>query len=216
MHAEQNISARLAALSERYDLGQAELARELGLSVSYVHQLLNGKRTEPSAQLLKLLDLYEKMRSLQSSTPAPLRLREESGTASYSAETPLTWLPVISWAHAGEATDFEELPSHMQERIPVTCRSPNAFALRIEGDSMEPRCVNGDLVVVMPGEEPRNGCLVVARLSNDGVVLRRFTKLPAGRVRLTAYNPVYPAIDYEADEFRWIYPVHSTIRREWS
>ncbi len=123
-------------------------------------------------------------------------------------------VPLISWAHAGAATSYEELPQSWQESVPTTCKSPGAFALSIEGDSMQPYCHQGDIAIVMPHEEPRGGCLIVAKLRNDGVLLRRYTKTLEG-IRLTAYNPVYPASDYNPEEFHWIYPVHSTVRREW-
>lgn len=130
---------------------------------------------------------------------------------------PLRWVPVVSWAHAGEAASYEELPPHWRDdSAPTECRDPKAFALVVDGDSMEPRCLNGDIVVVMPSEEPRSGCLVVAKLRDDGVVLRRYSHLSGGRIRLTAYNSLYPATDHDRAEFHWIYPVESTVRKEWS
>ena len=123
-------------------------------------------------------------------------------------------IPVISWAHAGAATSYEELPAHWQERIPTMCRGKRAFGLIIEGDSMMPRCEPGDIVNVDPDLEPRNGCLVVVKLKNDGVMLRRFTRLSDTRVKLIAYNTLYPSTEHELKEFHWIYPVHSTFRRE--
>jgi len=123
-------------------------------------------------------------------------------------------IPVISWAHAGAATSYEELPAHWQERIPTMCRGKRAFGLVIEGDSMMPRCEPGDIVNVDPDLEPRNGCLVVVKLKNDGVMLRRFTRLSDTRVKLIAYNTLYPSTEHELKEFHWIYPVHSTFRRE--
>jgi len=146
-------------------------------------------------------------------------ITDEQGEATPSPSVfrhDVTWVPLVSWAHAGKAATYEELPAHWQDSIPTICQSPNAFALQIEGDSMEPRCEQGDVVIVMPGEEARNGCLAVAKLVDDGVVLRRYTKLANGQVRLIAYNTMYPTLDYESAAFHWIYPVHSTVRREWA
>ena len=124
-------------------------------------------------------------------------------------------VPIISWTHAGEAAAYEELPKSWQDQTYSTCRDPKSFSLVVEGDSMSPHCLPGDLVVLMPSEEARNGCIVVAKLADDGIILRRYTRLSTG-IRLSAYNPVYPAADYPPEAFSWIYPVHSTVRREWS
>lgn len=123
-------------------------------------------------------------------------------------------VPVISWAHAGAAASYEELPPHWQDRIPTMCKSARAFGLIVEGDSMTPQCLPGDIVTVDPDIELRNGCLVVAKMKNDGVMLRRFTRIDSGRVKLIAYNTLYPSTEHELAEFHWIYRVHSTFRRE--
>jgi len=86
----------------------------------------------------------------------------------------------------------------------------------VEGDSMRPRCEPGDIVAVDPDQSPRNGCLVVAKLKNDGVVLRRFVPMEAERVKLIPYNELYPSVEYSLNEFHWIYPVLSTVRKEMS
>ncbi|MFZ4764002.1 MAG: S24 family peptidase [Roseimicrobium sp.] len=77
-------------------------------------------------------------------------------------------------------------------------------------------CMPGDTVIVMPDEEPRSGCLVVAKLKDDGVILRSRARLHGGGIKLIAYNPLYPAEEYLDSDFHWIYPVHSTAREEWS
>jgi SOS-response transcriptional repressor LexA len=123
-------------------------------------------------------------------------------------------VPVISWAHAGTATSYEELPEHWQDRIPTLCKGSRAFGLAIEGDSMQPNCQPGDIVTVDPDADLRNGCLVVVKLKNDGVMLRRFSRITDSRVRLIAYNQIYPSTDHDLKEFHWIYAVHSTFRRE--
>lgn len=197
----------MSTLRGRLGLTQEEFAQRLGISRNYVSMLEKGREPSESLRLL-----VERM------------VREAEGTtvvedpAPYLADKRIevNWLPVISWTHAGQAVAYEELPQHWQEKVPAVCASPNAFALIVEGDSMEPRCVSGDKVIVMPEEEPRNGCLVVAKLRDDGIVLRRYTRTPENKVRLTAYNCVYPPMDYQPQDFHWIYPVHSTLRKEWN
>ena len=61
----------------------------------------------------------------------------------------------------------------------TACVSLEPFALRVLDDSMAPDLPAGAVVVVDPGEPPRDGCLVV--VEHDGeVVLRRLRLGPAG------------------------------------
>lgn len=179
-----------------------QLARVLNLDV---HWLLNGEAKERIDQGASLV---------QEVTPQASTFISNARVLGPVDEIFVGTVPVISWAHAGTATSYEELPTHWQERIPTLCKGKRAFGLTIEGDSMITQCQPGDIVTVDPDIEPRNGCLVVVKMKNDGVMLRRFTRLSEERVKLIAYNTLYPSTEHSLNEFHWIYPVHSTFRRE--
>ncbi len=122
-------------------------------------------------------------------------------------------VPVISWSHAGEATTYEELPKHWQGRAPTSSTNSKAFAVIVEGDCMEPKALPGDRVIVEPGGDLRNGRAVVAKLADDGVQLRIYTKLANGMIRLASMKPeIYPTMDYKTADFHWIYPVRELVR----
>lgn len=204
-------SQRLANYRKRSGLSREEIGQKLGVTGKYVGMIERGeKEIDDDSTISKLLGLLD--REPGSAPPSEGAIQTNTSTEA----VPLAWVGVISWAHAGNATSYEELPSHWQDQIPVTYSGRRAFGLLVEGDSMEPRCMSGDVVVVTPDEELRNGCLVVAKLRNDGVVLRRFTKLNDEAIRLIPYNTIYPSVDYTPRDFHWIYPVHSTVRREWN
>ncbi len=125
-------------------------------------------------------------------------------------------VPVVSWARAGAATTYEEIPKDWQKTIFTMCRHPRSFGIEVEGDSMTPEFRPGDVVVVMPEMEPRNQAPVVAKLKDDGVLLKIFTRSRDGRqITLSSINPAYPPLIHDADDFHWIYPVHSTTRVHW-
>lgn len=70
-------------------------------------------------------------------------------------------IPIINRVAAGYPTDFSDLeyPVGVAEDY-VRCpdlHDPNAFAVRVVGDSMEPRFHEGDIVVFSPSLEVRNG-----------------------------------------------------------
>lgn len=67
----------------------------------------------------------------------------------------------------------------------------NTFALRVAGDSMIGRHIlNGDIVVLEHGPEPRNGQIVAALI--DGENTLKTYVLKNGRPFLKAENPKYP------------------------
>ena len=121
------------------------------------------------------------------------------------------WIPLISWAQAGMATAFEEIPEHWQEKIPATVSDKSAFAIQLRGDSMEPKYSDGDIAVVLPHASSRNGDLVVANIKEEGFAFKVMTLIGGDirHIRLTSYNQVYPPMDFQREQFHWIYPVHS-------
>ena len=68
------------------------------------------------------------------------------------------------------------------------------FALHVKGDSMENAGIlDGDTAVFVQKQSANNGDIVVARINDEAVTLKRFYK-EKNRVKLQAENPVYPPI----------------------
>ena len=69
----------------------------------------------------------------------------------------------------------------------------NTFALRVAGDSMTGRHIlDGDVVVLEHGPEPRNGQIVAALI--DGASTLKTFVLKSGKPYLKAENPKYPSL----------------------
>ena len=67
----------------------------------------------------------------------------------------------------------------------------NTFALRVTGDSMVGRHIlNGDVVVLEHGPEPRHGEVVAALIDGENTLKTFVTR--AGKPYLKAENPKYP------------------------
>lgn len=135
--------------------------------------------------------------------------------ASYlTKKNQLKMIPLLGWAHAGAPTNYDEVPEDWREMIHSECRDQNSFAIRIIGDSMSPSFDEGDVLVLMPSEEPFSGCLAVAKFANGDYVFRRF-EFETNKVRCIAVNVRYPVTEYEREEFDWIYPVYESRRLVW-
>ena len=125
-------------------------------------------------------------------------------------------VPVVSWATAGAAKDYTDLANFLDEKVATENKDPNAFAVIVDGDSMEPKISIGDRVVVSPNSEPQSGNIVVARTRKDhGVYLKKFLRHgPQGnKVRLVSLNPEYPPLEFDLSDFSFIYPVVGLFRK---
>jgi phage repressor protein C with HTH and peptisase S24 domain len=186
------------------------MARELGISTNYLFRL-EGETRQPSTMLLQLFERLERGMSHDTVTrQEPLRLKEQPN------ESKLRGVPVISMAQAGVAETFQQLPLSWQDQVPTDCPDADAFAVTIMGDSMEKEYKQGDIAIVMPNYRPRHGCLVIAKLKNDGVMFKIYSQPAPGTVRLASYNEsLYPPQTFPEQEFHWIFPIHSVIKKTW-
>jgi repressor LexA len=78
--------------------------------------------------------------------------------------------------------------------LPTIARMPkDSFLLRVKGDSLKDAYIfSGDIVIVNPNLEPKNGQIVVAIL-DDAAVVKRFYK-KKNEIELISENPEYEPI----------------------
>jgi phage repressor protein C with HTH and peptisase S24 domain len=204
---------RLGVAADEARMSQAEIASRLGTTPSRVgnwFQAANFPRRADARRLADLLGVTVDWLLEGTGEKSRLAVAEDAGSYGDSA---VREIPVISWSHAGEAATYEEMPKHWQGRVATTSRDRKAFAVIVEGDCMEPKFLPGDRVVLEPHAELRNGKPVVAKLVDDAVQLRIYTKLPSGAIRLASLKPeIYPTIEYKLGDFHWIYPVRELVR----
>ncbi len=112
-------------------------------------------------------------------------------------------VPLIDSVAAGHWTDVADPyeKGDAEEWIPVRRNvGPRAFALTIEGASMEPDFKDGDVIIVDPDVAPQPGRLVVARVDEDNAAtFKRYREKgrdSRGRpiVELVPLNPDWPAL----------------------
>ncbi|MDP5211146.1 LexA family transcriptional regulator [Microbulbifer sp. 2205BS26-8] len=104
-------------------------------------------------------------------------------------------VPLISSVQAGH---WEEAIDNYQPgdgETTVLCTVPHSkytFAVRVEGSSMEPKFTHGEIIIVDPEEDPKNGDYIIARrLDNQKVTFKQFIS-DSGEFFLKALNPQWP------------------------
>ena len=203
----------LKKLRKAYGWTLRELSERSGIAISTLGNFENGCTGISVPALLKLAHLF------QISLDQLLFGSGEDGLDLNVRKPSL--VPVISWARAGSARDYSDLSSQLDEVLPSECPDENAFALILDGNSMEPEFHAGDRVVFSPNTEPRNGDYVVARFRENadpvyslGVVFKKYKRVGkyGEKVLLQSLNPIYSDIIKPADEFLFIYPAVSQMR----
>jgi len=107
-----------------------------------------------------------------------LTLEEKFFIGEVAAGNPLTIYP--------DAIDTIELPT-------IARMPKDSFLLRVKGDSLKDAYIfSGDIVIVNPNLEPKNGQIVVAVL-DDAAVVKRFYK-KKNEIELVSENPEYAPI----------------------
>ncbi|HOQ05384.1 MAG TPA: S24 family peptidase [Anaerohalosphaeraceae bacterium] len=111
--------------------------------------------------------------------------------------TPGNWIPVINKVAAGYPNDFDDLgyPAGVADDYVLApdLHDPNAFALRVVGDSMEPEFRQGDIVIFSPAAPVQSGADCLIRLQNPyETTFKRVFFDSKDEIRLQPRNEKYP------------------------
>ncbi len=91
--------------------------------------------------------------------------------------------------------DADSMVDVASSLMPSRERSNDLFALEVQGDSMIDAMVyNGDIVIMKPAREARNGEMVAVWLNDRDETTLKYFYLEGGRVRLQPANPTMDPI----------------------
>jgi phage repressor protein C with HTH and peptisase S24 domain len=194
-------SARNLIVTRVAELGLSlsELSLRVGNNHAYFQQFI--KRGVPTrlpeevrgrvAEILKIDERQLKVVGLKSSGSAPRPNAEFGGGVKIDR-----WIPVYGQAVGGKDGEFILNGNQVTEVLaPASLSSvPDAYAVYVVGDSMEPRYFAGETVFVNPRQPISRGAFVVAQISagEEGAphaYVKRFVSQDSKRLRLEQYNP---------------------------
>lgn len=200
-------------------ISQAEIARRLGVTPQAVYGwittgTISKKRLvhfarETGADLASLMsdreDLrVEAMRGQDIGSLVPTR-REQAG------------IPLIGHVIATPDTDgfFEDMgfpPGAGELYIPWATRDPNAYAVRVRGDSMYPRYRPGEILVVEPNAAVVPGEDVVVRTRDGRKMVKRLLFQRSGEVELGSINERHKPITIALEQIESMQLVAGSVR----
>ena len=181
----------LKKLREEHGLSQAELARRIGVGQSTVGMWENGKNKPEFSNLEKLSEIF--------GVPTDYLIGKNDFWGSTPESTGGVWIPVLGRVAAGvpiqaieEIEDYEEITKEM-------ARKGEYFALRVKGDSMEPRITDGDVVIVRQQDDCDTGDTAIVIVNGEEATVKRIKKSPEG-LMLIPTNPAYEPLFFSNKE----------------
>lgn len=172
---------------------QADVAAFLKITRAAYTNIENGKR-EPDFDTLK------KLASHYSVTTDYLLGRDEPSPEIPAPSVPGSkWIPVLGYVRAGIPTEAVEDILDYEEISPQMAQHGEYFALKIKGDSMEPRIKDGDVVIVRKQDDADSGDVAVVIVNGDDATVKRIKKRPEG-LMLIPNNPAYEPMFYSNEE----------------
>lgn len=106
-------------------------------------------------------------------------------------------VPLISWIQAGQWNEIQDnfRPGEAERMVLATKRvGPRSYAVRVVGDSMEPRFPDGCIIIVDPDKVPEHGSPVIVRLENTQEGTFKLLQLDGQRRYLKPINSNYGSL----------------------
>ena len=175
--------SKLRQLLAERGLKQIELAEKIGVGKSTVSNWLSGDREPNRTQRKKLAEFFGITEAELFGAPPPIE------------KLPVQKVPVITWVNASKFAEIPDLVyGYAEDYIYAPVKGERLFALRVEGDCMEPEFIDGDIIVVNPDIEPLpNDYVVAIDLDCNRATFKQY-KQYNDTIVLHPLNPKYPDI----------------------
>ena len=157
---------------------QKDLCDNLGFSPASVSSWVNGTRIPKEGNIVLMASYLD-----CSVDDIALDPKEAHRKRSFS-------IPVYARVGAGPPLEASEEIIDREEISERMASLGSFYGLRISGDSMEPRIVRGDVVIVRKQDTADDGDIVIAIVNQNDAVCKRLKKYKGG-IALVSNNPMY-------------------------
>lgn len=175
-------------LAEKKYGSLANLAKAANVNESYLSQCKNGSRDMGAR-------FRQKIEAGLGLTKGAWDIPPIDETVS-QAPSRIRAVPLVSCVQAGDWCEASDPfpPGAGEDYISVEASivSSRGYALRVHGESMEPKFYHGDILIVDPAREPRNGSYVIAKRCGHNDATFKQLVIDGGEIYLKALNPNWP------------------------
>ena len=173
-----NLTKLLATKINESGLKKSEIVRRSGVSRSNLYKILTGNTENIGIETAKDicnaigLDFYK-------------LTGKEAGIK----------IPVLGIVPAGIPLDAIEDILDYEEISPAMARSGDYFALKVKGNSMLPKILEGDVLIVRKQDDANSGDICVVMVNGNDATVKKIQKEADG-IRLIPNNPEFDTVFY--------------------
>lgn len=178
---------RLRSVREQRNLSQKQVADYLGITSQAYGYYERGERNPGSDNLRKLANYFD--------VSVDYLLGRDQG----QNQTNNRYIPLLGSVPAGVPIEAIEDIEEYIDIYPRFVKHGELFALRVQGDSMEPDLRNGDIVIIEKQEYVENGQIAVVRVNGEDFTIKRVKLSPKG-IMLIPSNPAYDPVFFDSDQ----------------
>jgi len=211
-----SIGERVREARTNKELDQATLAEKIGVVTRTLQRWEKGEQTPDGVAITKIakatnvhpnwLLTGEGEMYLPPSRPQnvyPLQ-------SAFRRKVQLVDLPLVSAVPAGKVSTMFH-PDYVDNYVTVDdVKDPQAFALKVKGSSMSPRIEDGDIVIVSPQQDARNGDICVIRV--DGEDTLKKVKFEGSYIHLVPLNPDFEPVTVKRKDVDFVWKVVKLIK----
>ena len=187
--------SNLNKIRKSMGLSQEELAVKLGTSKQVISRYENGQRIPKITVAHEFADILGC--SLSDLIGQSTETDNLPSTIKPISEIRSCRVPLIGSVAAGQPILAEE-----DYETYVDAPSKADYALRVEGDSMAPGFLDGDIIYIKQQDDVNDGQIAVVLL-DDSAALKHVYHIPNG-LMLTSDNPKYPPMTMTFDQYNVI------------
>lgn len=176
--------SKLKELRKKEGISQQKLADMLNLAQSTIAMWEKGKNSPEYSSLVKIAEIFSVGTDYLTGSSSP---------------KPTYRIPVLGYVRAGLPTEAVEAVLDYEDISIPECDYGNYFALRIKGDSMAPRMLEGDTVIVKKQADCQNGDICVALVGSGDATVKKVIKKDSGII-LMPLNSSYDPLVFTVDE----------------
>jgi repressor LexA len=210
------IGERLREARTNKELDQATLAEKIGVVTRTLQRWEKSEQTPDGVAIMKIAratnvhpnwlltgegEMYLPPSRPQNVYPLQSAIRRK---------VHLVDLPLVSAVPAGKVSTMFH-PDYVDNYVTVDdVKDPQAFALKVKGNSMSPRIEDGDIVIVSPQQDARNGDICVIRV--DGEDTLKKVKFEGSYIHLVPLNPDFEPVTVKRKEVDFVWKVIKLIK----
>lgn len=209
-----DFATNLKEIMREKNMRQIDVANKSGISKGRVSRWMSGENIPYGESLAKLAEALGVSVDRLLGKTDPIE-RFIKGDTTEDIELPFnldTLVPVLGTVAAGVPIEAQE---DVVGEIPVLDKQGGFFALKVKGDSMSPRIMDGDIVLVKPQDFAEDGDLVIALVDGDATC--KVLKRSHGAVSLVPFNAAYLPFVYTGSEAEGMRILGKVVesRHEW-